>query len=152
MPKARDIMTPDPVSVTEATGVQEVAQILLDSHHHGVPVVDADNRLVGVVTDADLVDTNKRIHLPTMITILDTLIPIAGFKQYAEDLRKATATTAGDLCTRGVDYVLPDAAMNDVATLLSEHHIHLVPVLDEDEKLLGVITNTDIIRALSQRP
>jgi len=151
MPKARDIMTPDPVSVTETTGVQELAQVLLDTHHHGVPVVDEANRLVGVVTDADLVDTNKRIHLPTVVTILDVLIPISGFKQYAEDLRKATATTAGDLCTRGVDYVLPDAEMNDVATLLSEHHIHLVPVLDEAEKLLGVITNTDIIRALSQR-
>lgn len=151
MPKAGDIMTPDPVSVTESTGVQELAQVLLDSHHHGVPVVDPENRLVGMVTDADLVDTNKRIHLPTVVTILDILIPIAGFKQYAEDLRKATATTAGDLCTRGVDYVLPDADMNDVATLLSEHHIHMVPVLDEEEKLLGVITNTDIIRALSQR-
>ncbi|MFB6260803.1 MAG: CBS domain-containing protein [Thiohalorhabdaceae bacterium] len=151
MPKARDIMTPDPVSVTETTGVQELAQVLLDTHHHGVPVVDEANRLVGVVTDADLVDTNKRIHLPTVVTILDALIPISGFKQYAEDLRKATATTAGDLCTRGVDYVLPDADMNDVAALLSEHHIHLVPVLDEAEKLLGVITNTDIIRALSQR-
>ena len=151
MPKARDIMTPDPVAVTEATGVQEVAQILLDSQHHGVPVVDSDNRLVGVVTDADLVDSTKRIHLPTMITILDTLIPIAGFKQYSEDMRKATATTAGDLCTRGVDYVLPDAEVGDVATLLGEHHIHLVPVVDADEKLLGVITNTDIIRVLSQR-
>ncbi|HKJ71697.1 MAG TPA: CBS domain-containing protein [Gammaproteobacteria bacterium] len=151
MPTARDIMTADPVSVTEQTGVQEVAQILLESHHHGVPVVDADNRLVGLVSDSDLVDSTKRIHLPTMITILDTLIPIGGFKQYAEDLRKATATTAGDLCTRGVDYVLPDADVDDVATLLSEHHIHLVPVLDADERLLGVITNTDIIRVLSQR-
>jgi CBS-domain-containing membrane protein len=151
MPKARDIMTADPVTVTDSTGVQEVAQVLLDSHHHGVPVVDAGNRLIGVVTDADLVDSTKRIHLPTMITILDTLIPIAGFKQYSEDLRKATATTAGDLCTRGVDYVLPEADMNDVATLLSEHHIHLVPVVDADEKLLGVITNTDIIRVLTQQ-
>jgi CBS domain-containing protein len=151
MPQARDIMTPDPVAVTESTGVQDVAQILLDSQHHGVPVVDAENRLVGVVTDADLVDSTKRIHLPTMITILDTLIPIAGFKQYSEDLRKATASTAGDLCTRGVDYVLPDADVGDVATLLSEHHIHIVPVVDEAEKLLGVITNTDIIRVLSRR-
>lgn len=149
MPKARDIMTADPVSVTEDAGVQEVAEILLDTRHHGVPVVDADNRLVGVVSDADLVDRTKRVHLPTMITILDTLIPISGFKQYSEDLRKATATTAGDLCTREVDFVYPDAEMDTVATLLSEHHIHIVPVLDEEQKLLGVITNTDIIRALT---
>ncbi len=150
MPKARDIMASDPITVTETTGVQEVAEILLNSHHHGVPVVDAENRLVGIVTDADLVDRTKRVHLPTVITILDTLIPIAGFKQYSEDLRKATATTAGDLCTREVDYVYPDAEMDTIATLLSEHHIHLVPVLDEDNKLLGVITNTDIIRALTK--
>ncbi|HKJ87952.1 MAG TPA: CBS domain-containing protein, partial [Gammaproteobacteria bacterium] len=110
-----------------------------------------ENRLVGLVTDSDLVDSNKRIHLPTMITILDTLIPISGFKQYEEDLRKATATTAGDLCTRDVDYVGPEADLSEVATLLSEHHIHLVPVLDADQKLLGVVTNTDIIRALSRR-
>ncbi|KPV40205.1 hypothetical protein AN478_08755 [Thiohalorhabdus denitrificans] len=151
MPKAREIMTPDPVTVTEDTGVQEVAELLLETQHHGVPVVDEDNRLVGLVTDSDLVDSNKRIHLPTMITILDTLIPISGVKQYEEDLRKATATTAGDLCTRDVDYVTPEADLSEVATLLSEHHIHIVPVLDEDQKLLGIVTNTDIIRALSQR-
>ena len=151
MPKAREIMTADPVAVTEATGVQEVADILLESQHHGVPVVDEDNRLVGIVTDSDLVDRTKKVHLPTMITILDTLIPIGGFKQYSEDLRKATATTAGDLCTRGVDYVLPEAELDEVSTLLSEHHIHMVPVLDAEERLLGVITNTDIIRALSGR-
>ena len=151
MPKARDIMTPEPEAVTETTGVQEVADLLLKSHHHGVPVVDEDNRLVGIVTDSDLVDRTKKVHLPTMITILDTLIPIGGFKQYSEDLRKATATSAGDLCTRDVDYVLPGAELDEVATLLSEHHIHMVPVLDEEEHLLGVITNTDIIRALQDR-
>lgn len=151
MPKASEIMTRNPVTVTEATGVQEVAEVLLESQHHGVPVVDEENRLVGLVTDSDLVDSNKRIHLPTMITILDTLIPISGFKQYEEDLRKATATTAGDLCTRDVDYVSPEADLSEVSTLLSEHHIHIVPVLDEEQKLLGVITNTDIIRSLSQR-
>lgn len=151
MPIAREIMTSEPVTVTESTGVQEVADVLLDSHHHGVPVVDEEDRLVGVVTDSDLVDSTKRIHLPTVVTILDTLIPLGGFKQYSEDLRKATATTAGDMATRGVDYVLPEAALEDVATLLSEHHIHLVPVVDDAHHLLGVITNTDIIRALNRR-
>ncbi len=150
MSKASEIMTPEPVTVTEETGVQEVARIMLEAQHHGVPVVDAENRLVGIVTETDLVDSTKRIHLPTVITILDTLIPIGGFRQYAEDLRKATATTAGELCTRDVDYVLPDADLQDVATLLSEHHIHMVPVLDEAGRLLGVITNTDVIRALSR--
>lgn len=150
MAQANDIMTPNPATVTEDTGVQEVARILLETQHHGVPVVDTENRLVGIVTDRDLVDRTKRIHLPTVITILDTLIPLGGFKQYAEDLRKATATTAGDLCTREVDYVYSDADFYDVTTLLSEHHIHLVPVLDEQLHLLGVISDTDVIRAVSQ--
>ena len=151
MPKAREIMTTEPVTVTEDTGVQDAADILVQQPYHALPVVDADNRLVGLVTDSDLVDRNKRVHLPTVITILDSYIPIAGFKQFADDLRKATATTVGELCTRDVDFVRPEAELDEVATLLGEHHIHTVPVLDEEDRLLGIITNTDIIRALSGR-
>jgi CBS-domain-containing membrane protein len=151
MPTARDIMTADPVTVTEDTGVQDAADILVNQPYHALPVVDADNRLVGLVTDSDLVDRTKRVHLPTVVTILDSYIPIAGFKQFADDLRKATATTVGELCSRDVDYVEPEAELDEVATLLGEHHIHTVPVLDSDSRLLGIITNTDIIRALSGR-
>jgi CBS-domain-containing membrane protein len=152
MPTAQQIMTTDPVAVTESTGVQEAAEILVNQPYHALPVVDEENRLVGLVTDSDLVDRNKRVHLPTVVTILDSYIPIAGFKQFADDLRKATATTVGELCSRNVDYVTPEAELDEVATLLGEHHIHTVPVLDDQQRLLGLITNTDIIRALSERP
>ncbi len=151
MLRARDVMTADPLTVSEDTGVQEVADLLLRTHYHGLPVVDSEGRLVGLVTDSDLVDRTKRIHLPTVLTILDSYIPITGFRQYTEDLRKATAATVGDLCTRAVDWVGLDCDLNEITTLLSEHHIHTVPVVDEDGKVIGIISNTDVIRCLSQR-
>lgn len=144
--QAQDIMTRDVVTVEAEMPVMDVARLLAERNISGVPVVE-EGEVVGIITEKDLVDRVKRVHLPTLITILDAVFPIAGEHQYEEDLRKMAAATAGDIMTEEVVSVTPDTEVEDVATVLSEKGISLLPVVDNGE-LAGIISKRDVIRGM----
>lgn len=144
--KAKDFMTREVISVGPECLVGTLAKLMTEHNISGVPVVE-EGVLVGIVTEGDLVDRVKRIHLPTILTILDMVIPIMGEHQYEEDLRKMGATTALDIMSDGAVTVDEEMELADVATILSEQHVPLLPVLREDE-LVGVISKRDVIRAM----
>ncbi len=144
--EARDIMTREVISVPSDMPVKEIARLMRQKGIRGVPVIDGD-LLLGVVTEGDLIDRVKKIHLPTVVTILDTAIPIAGEHQYQEDLRKAAARTAADIMTTELVVVEENTSMAEVATALSEDHASLLPVMRGDS-VVGVISKSDVIRGM----
>ncbi|MBU2786044.1 CBS domain-containing protein, partial [Acidithiobacillus ferriphilus] len=91
MKTAQDIMTREAITVLADDSVQKVGELLLSSGHHSLPVVDGDGHLVGMIGERDLIDAHRKVHLPTMLTILDGLIPLGGMHEYEEELRKVTA-------------------------------------------------------------
>jgi CBS domain-containing protein len=144
--EAREIMTSDVISVSPDISVLDLARLMTKKEIRGVPVIDGDI-LLGVVTEGDLIDRVKKIHLPTVVTILDTVIPIAGEHQYQEDLRKAAARTAADIMTTELVVVEEATSLSEVATALSEDHASLLPVM-RGEKVVGVISKSDVIRGI----
>ncbi|NDY42585.1 CBS domain-containing protein [Dissulfurirhabdus thermomarina] len=145
--RARDIMTAPPLTVREETPVTEFARRLLEHRINGMPVVDAAGRLVGVATEGDLVDQCKRLHIPTMLTLLDAVIYLESPRQFERDLRKMAAATVGEICTRDPVTVDEDAALEEVASLMSERKVYTLPVL-KDGELVGVIGRSDVVRSL----
>ncbi|MEG3639110.1 CBS domain-containing protein [Magnetococcus sp. PR-3] len=146
--KARELMNQDPKTVTVDATVHEVAILLAQKSICAVPVLD-EGVLVGIITEGDLIDRVKQVHLPTLINILDAVIPIGGNHQYEEDLRKVAACKASEIMTPTLISVDPESDLTKVATVLGEQHISVVPVVGEG-RLLGLIDKSDVIRGMLQ--
>ncbi len=144
---AREIMEQNVITVTEETTIEEVARILIDHGISGVPVVDGENRLKGIISDGDLIYKDKKIHIPAAIQILDSIIFVESLKKFQEELRKITAYKVKDMMTREVISVEVDTPIEEIATLMIEKRINRVPVL-EDGKLVGIITRQNILKSM----
>jgi len=145
MVKAKDIMTRDVITVKVETTVTELAKILADKNIGGTPVVDDDGRLIGIVTENDLIYQNKKIHIPTVVTILDSVFLLEKPEKMEKEMRKIAGTTVGDIYTADPVVVGEETQLDEIATIMSEKNIHTLPVLS-DSKLVGVIGKQDIIR------
>lgn len=147
MKKARDIMTKDVVTVQKDTTVVELANLLATHHIGGIPVVDADGDLLGVVTESDLIDQSKKVHIPTVVTILDSVIYLESPEKMEKEMLKMAGTTVGDIFTENPRTVTEDTSLEEIATIMSEKNIHTLPVM-RDSVLVGIIGKGDIIKTL----
>ncbi len=148
MKSARELMTTPFVAVQADDPVEKVGSVLLESGHHSLPVLDKDGRLVGMIGERDLIDAHRRVHLPTLVTILDALIPLGGMHEYEEELRKVTAVSAAQLASTQVITAAPDEDADAVAEKLLRKDIHAVPVVDREKRVIGIITRSDVLRNL----
>lgn len=146
---AEDIMTREVITVGQDMPVKELATIFLSHKIGGAPVVDDAGNLVGVVTESDLIDQTKNVHIPTVISILDSVLYLENPNKMDQEIKKMAGSTAGDICARNAVTVDKDASLNDIATIMSEKKIHTLPVLFCGT-LVGVIGKADLIRAISQ--
>jgi len=147
MLKAKDIMTKDVISVPPDMPVEKLAALLYDKKISGVPVLDADNRLVGVVTESDLLDQAKKFHIPTIISILDSVIFLDKEKKVEKEIRKMTGRTVQDICTVTPATVTEETPLDELATIMAEKKLHTLPVM-KGTQLVGIVGRDDIIRTL----
>jgi CBS domain-containing protein len=147
---AKDIMTKDVITVRPDTSIEELADLLVRNEISGVPVVDDDGMLVGVVTENDLISRDKRLHIPTVVSFLDAAIYLESSKKFEQEVKRLTATKVGDICVRKVVTVKPDTPIVDIATIMSEKKFHLLPVV-EGGKVLGVVGKRDMVKAVARQ-
>ncbi len=147
-PTVADVMERDVVSVHPETGVQELAKLMHERRIGGAPVIDGDGRLVGIVTDGDLIAEDAEIHAPAQIDIFGAIVYLGSFHKYEEKLRKAVGATVGDVMTKKVHTVRPGDSVRRAATLMRDHKINRVPVVDDENRLVGLVTRTDIVHSL----
>lgn len=147
MQSAKDIMTRAVITVAPAMPVERLASLLWEKRISGAPVVDDQGRLVGVVTESDLIDQTKKVHIPTAITILEAVIYLERGRKVEEELSKMAGSTVSDICTKDPATVGPDTPLDEIATIMAEKHLHTLPVMDNG-KLVGVVGKADIIRVL----
>ena len=147
MLKAKDIMTADVISAKPAMTVEELARILIEHKISGAPVVDDENRLVGIVTEHDLIRKNKRFHIPTMIRLFDAYFLLDSDK-VEDDIKKMVAITVEEICNKKVVSITEDTSLEDIATIVSEQNIHLLPVLNDDI-VVGIVGKADVVRSMT---
>jgi CBS domain-containing protein len=145
---ARDIMTPDPITVSPDVPVIDAAHLMSENNVGALPVVK-DGRVIGVVTESDLIMQDVRAQFPTYISLLGGVIMYPpSVKRFEEGLRKAVAATVGEVMTSEPVIVGPDATLEDLATLLVNREVSRLPVI-EDGKLIGIISKHDLVRSLA---
>ncbi|MBU0945237.1 MAG: CBS domain-containing protein [Proteobacteria bacterium] len=147
MLKARDIMSRNVITIHCQASVKELAKLLTDHTINGVPVVDDAGKVIAVVTENDLIDQSKKLHIPTVITILDSVFYLENPEKMEAEMKKIAGTKVGDICSGPPRNVTPDTPLDELATIMAEENIHTLPVLDQ-EKLVGIIGKKDIIRTL----
>src|SRR5919199_5482292 len=150
MATVREYMDPDPVTVAPDATVEEVARVLGQNELYGVPVVDADGKVLGIVTENDLVigDEQGDLHIPHYIELFGGLVFLEPFRRFEERLKKAVAATAEQMMTPDPQTVGPDADVHDAARVIVETGHNRIPVV-EGGRLVGVISRADVVRALA---
>ena len=147
---AKDIMTRQVITVPPSMPVEELAALLCEKKISGAPVVDEDNSLVGVVTESDLIDQTKKFHIPTVVSILDSVIFLDKEEKVEKEIRKMTGRMVKDICTSSPHTVSEETPLDELATIMAEKKQHTLPVL-KDGKLVGVVGKSDIIRTLIRK-
>jgi len=149
MSQAKDIMNPNPPHCSLDTPVEEIARRFAEEGCTGMLVVDDDERLAGIITETDLVDQQRNLHLPTAIAIFDMVIPV-GEARFEKELAQMQALTAGDLMTTSVKSVSPETGLAEIASRMADDDVHHLPVID-GEAIVGSISKHDFIKALASR-
>ena len=146
----RDIMDPDPVTVRPETPVEEVVAALRRNELPGLPVVDGEGHVVGIVTEADLVlpDDDGDLHIPHYINLFGGTIFLEPLSRFEQRLRKAFASNAADMMTSDLDTVSPETTVQEAARIIHESGHNRLPVV-EDGRLVGVVTRVDVLGALA---
>lgn len=147
MLNAKDIMTTDVITVQNETSVAELAKILTENNISGAPVLSENGELIAIATESDLIDQSKKLHIPTVITILDSVFYLENPDKMEKEMKKMAGTTVADICSGPATSISPETHLDEIATIMAEKNIHTLPVLD-DSKLVGVIGKKDVIKTL----
>lgn len=151
MAVAADIMTRDVITVSPDTPLGTVAETLASQRFGSLPVVDAAGHLLGIVTEEDLVARAADLHLPRHITFLGSIIYLENPQRFTEEAEKILAVTAREIMETSVPSTPPDTPVEVVAARMLDEDLRRVVVLDDERRLLGIITRADIVRMQTGR-
>lgn len=146
--KVKDVMSREVFVLSPSTPVKEAAKLLAEKKIGGAPVVEGD-KLVGIVSEADLIMQDVKIHFPTYLHLLDGFIYLESLKKFETELKKAVGAKVEDLMTKDVICTDEEASVEEVATLMVEEGISRLPVTKEG-KVVGMVTKGDLVKAISQ--
>jgi len=147
MIEAKDIMTSDPVVVEQDWDISKATGIMIEKGFNGLPVVDDNGRLVGIICQSDIIAQQKKLPLPSFFTFLDGLISLSSMKTLEKEAQKIAATNVGHAMTPDPVFVSPDTNIETLAALMVDNNFHTLPVV-EDGKLVGVVGKEDVLRTL----
>ncbi len=147
--QAKDIMTKTVLTVKEDMTVKEVAKFLVEYRISGAPVVDENNRLKGIVTEADLIIRDKKVHIPTVVQLLEGVIYLESPKRFEEEMGRILGQKVSEVMTKKVITITPDTYIEDIATLMSTERKYLLPVMEKN-KIVGIVGKADVVRAIAK--
>jgi CBS domain-containing protein len=155
MMKIQEAMQKDVIRFQPEDRIVEVAQSLRENKISGAPVVNKEGHVVGIISEGDIMRLLE-VHSPRINLILPApldLIELPVRMKYeldeiAEDMNKAASILIGEIMTKKVITIGPDADISDAAQLMDTHDIKRLPVVDDNGKMIGIVTRGDIIGAV----
>jgi CBS domain-containing protein len=144
-----EVMTPTPITVTPEMLLKEAIAILVEHKISGLPVVDGEGELLGILSESDLMWQETGVEPPPYIMILDSIIYLKNPGRYEKEIHKALGQTVADVMSDKPISIKGNQPVKKAAQILHDKQIRRLPVLDEDGKVIGIITQGDIIRAMA---
>jgi CBS domain-containing protein len=155
MIKIKDAMEKNVIKFKTEDKIVDVAQTLREKKISGAPVVDEDNKVIGIVSEGDIMRLLE-VHSPEINLILPSPLdwielPLRMKHEYDEiaaGLKKAASVMIGEIMTKKVVTITMGASISDAAEIMDSHDINRLPVVDDEGKLMGILTRGDIIGAM----
>jgi CBS domain-containing protein len=148
--QARDVMVSPVITASKTATVREIAKLLLEKRISAVPVVDDAGKLVGILTESDLM---RRVEAGTEHPYSWWVHFLAGDATVAADYVKSHAVKIEDVMTSNVVTAAPETPLHEIATLLEEQQIRRVPIVDKVGNLVGIVSRANLIQIVaSARP
>jgi CBS domain-containing protein len=155
-----DVMTRNPIAVTPETPLNEAIKVLAERRISGLPVVaqagaqtsSPNGKLVGVISESDLMWRESGMTPPPYIMILDSVIYLENPGKYERELHKALGQTVGEVMTKDLVTITPDAPLRKAAQIIHDRKVHRLLVVDVEGKLVGIVTRGDIVRFMASHP
>lgn len=155
MIKIQDAMEKNVIKFKSTDRIIDVAQSLRDNKISGAPVVDDNGKVIGIVSEGDIMRMVE-VHSPRINLILPSPLDLIELPlkmkhesdEILEGLKKAGSVLVGEIMTKKIVSILPDESISDAAELMDSHHVKRLPVVDADKKLVGIVTRGDIIGAM----
>jgi CBS domain-containing protein len=150
MKTAAEIMDADAPSVGPDDEARTAIDLLAKTEMGAVTVVDADRKVVGIVSESDLIlaDEESDLHLPHYLEIMGGIVFIGSMKGFEKRLEKAFATKVSELMSADPIVAHTYEAADRVAKKIADHHHNHLPVVDEDGRLAGMVTRADALAAV----
>ena len=150
MKTAAEIMRSDTPSVTREEEARRAIELLAETDLGAIPVVDSDQKVVGIVSESDLIlsEEESDLHLPHYLNIMGGVVFVGSMKGFEERLNKAFATNVRDLMTGDPVVVSTTDTAETVAKKIADKHHNHLPVVDADGRLAGMVTRADALAAL----
>lgn len=147
---AREIMDADVPAISPDADARAAIELLAKTELGAIPVVDGERKVVGIVSESDLVigEEEADLHLPHYLNIMGGIVFVGSMKGFEERLEKAFATKVSELMTADPIVVRDDDDAELVARTVAEKHHNHLPVVDGEGRLSGMVTRADALAAL----
>jgi CBS domain-containing protein len=129
--------------------LKDAIQLMADNHIGGLPVINADSDLVGILSESDLMWQTTGVDVPAYIMLLDSVIYLKNPAQYNQELHKALGQSVKDVMTDRVVTIAPDKSLRDAAHLMHDKKVRRLPVVDSQQQVVGILTRGDIVREMA---
>lgn len=157
MPIAKEVMVKNVKTFRPQDKVSKVSKTFAESGISGAPVVDDEGKVVGIITEHDIIKLGEQ-H-PKLLTPIESHLPLAlglsikdhDSEKMAEALNDIKEKKVEEVMTKKVVTIAPDAGLGEIARTMEKHEINRIPVVDEEEKLLGLVARADAIKAFWEK-
>ncbi len=149
---AKDVMRSDVISVTTEATLKEAVRILSGHKISALPIVDTNQKLVGILSETDIIEYSSKLHVIPMLSTYGWISPYENVKEifdYKQGFDLLEKTTVKKLMSQKVVTVQLETSALEVAKIMNKKKINHVPVIDKDGKLCGIIARADMINSIA---
>jgi CBS domain-containing protein len=147
MLNVKDLMTREVMTVAPEMSVRDAAKLLFEKEISGLPVVSQDNKIIGMITEKDLI----AMALPNYLEKLGDFDFILNEEPFTKKIADADKVKVKDIMRKDVLCVSEDTPIPEVARLMIIKKVRRIPVLDKDKKLIGIIARADIVKEIAKK-
>ncbi len=152
MQTAKEIMSSPPVSIHKDKTLKDTTELLAKHRFSGVPVVDSEEKLVGIISDADILRYSQKINVVPKVNLSGWISPYANVSDLAsiqKGIETLHQTRVSEVMTRKVYTVNEEAEAADIARLMNRRNINRIPVVNSEKKLVGIVTRADMVQCMA---
>ncbi|MDJ0725957.1 MAG: CBS domain-containing protein [Prochloraceae cyanobacterium] len=145
-----EVMTPNPITVEPETDLNQAIKIMAEKQISGLPVVDGEGKLIGVISETDLMWQETGLEPPPYIMFLDSIIYLQNPARHEKEIHKVLGQTVKEVMSDKPIAISPDKSLREAARLMHDKKIRRLPAIDSEGKVIGILTRGDIVRMMAE--